>query len=143
MGRADLADTSPHFRNPGLKGDSQEAGDCSDIHTPAGSRPGLEHLCLAPSSWQADSSFSAVLVGLWLVFVLNSCLQGFPAGPEAAETSSTLEDQGLGRRSSSASEGLCCSPPHCKNPPLLLLPSSTSLKQTLKLGGKKHFSLCF
>ena len=117
MGRAD---PSPHFRNPGLKGDPQEAGDYSDIHTPAGSRPGLEHLCLAPSSWQADSSLSAVLVGLWLVFVLNSCLQGFPAGPEAAETSSTLEDHVWEGAHPLPLRVFVAHHSHYKNPPLLL-----------------------
>ena len=47
------------------------------------------------SAWRADSSLSAVLVDLWLVFVLNSCLQAFPAGPEAAEASLTPEDHVL------------------------------------------------
>lgn len=122
MGRADPL---PHFRSLGLEGDPpprprQEAGDCTDIHTPAGSRPGLEHLCMGRWAWRADSSLSAVLVGLWLVFVLNSCLQGFPAGPEAAEASLTPEDHVWEGAHPLPLEGLCCSPLTLQNFPLLL-----------------------
>lgn len=114
----------------------QEAGDCTDIHTRAGSRRGLEHLCLGPSAWQADSSLSAVLVGLWLVFVLNSCLQGFPAGPEAAEASLTLEDRVWEGSHPLPLRVFVVHHSHCKNPPSSS-PSSTSLEANLEVGKKK------
>lgn len=114
----------------------QEAGDCTDIHIRAGSRPGLEHLCLGPLAWQVDSSLSAVLVGLWLVFVLNSCLQGFPAGPEAAEASLTLEDRVWEGSHPLPLRVFVVHHSHCKNPPSSS-PSSTSLEANLEVGKKK------
>ena len=115
----------------------QEAGDCTDIHIRAGSRPGLEHLCLGPLAWQVDSSLSAVLVGLWLVFVLNSCLQGFPAGPEAAEASLTLEDRVWEGSHPLPLRVFVVHHSHCKNPPSSS-PSSTSLEANLEVGKKKN-----
>lgn len=139
------ADASPHFRNPGLKGDPQEAGDCSDIHTPAGSRPGLEHLCLGPSSWQAD--FLPFCSVGW--FVACFCFELLPSGlPCWSWGCRDILDPGgpcLGRCSSSASEGLCCSPLTYQKSPAPPPPHQPPWKQTLKLGKKKkkHFSLCF
>ena len=120
----------------------QEAGDCTDIHTPAGSRPRLEQLGMGRLAWRADSSLSAVLVDLWLVFVLNSCLQAFPAGPEAAEASLTLEDHVWDGAHPLPLRVFVAHHSHCKIT-RSSSPSSTFLEANLEVGEKMHFSLCF